>query len=231
MDLIRRNPRLKSLALKALRLRIPPTRLHRLLLVERTVRRTLFYELMRIFYYQPLFETQCAGAGEGCRLELTPDSKLPVVDNCALTLGARVRINARTTFQGARNAPGKPRVEIGDETYLGSRVVVRAGLGVRIGARVLVASNVVISGDPGHPLDPVARRTQPAPLDDLRQIVIGDDVWIAEGATILGGVTIGDGAVVAAHAVVTKDVAPRSVVAGNPARAIRQIEPLKLEVA
>jgi acetyltransferase-like isoleucine patch superfamily enzyme len=109
--------------------------------------------------------------------------------------------------------------------------VVRAGLGVRIGARVLVASNVVISGDPGHPLDPVARRTQPAPLDDLRQIVIGDDVWIAEGATILGGVTIGDGAVVAAHAVVTNDVAPRSVVAGNPARAIRQIEPLKLEVA
>ncbi|HEX9577437.1 MAG TPA: DapH/DapD/GlmU-related protein [Myxococcales bacterium] len=153
------------------------------------------------------------------------------MDNCALLLGARVRINARTTFQGARNAPGKPSIEIGDETYLGSRVVVRAGLGVRIGARVLLASNVVISVDPGHPLDPVARRTQPAPLADLREMVIGDDVWIAEGATVLGGVTIGEGAVVAAHAVVTKDVPPRCVAAGIPARVIKQIEAPRLEVA
>ena len=223
MDLIRRNPRLKRLALEALRLRIPPTPLHRLLLLERTLRRAFLYELMRICYYQPLFELQCAAAGQGCRLELTPDSKLPLVDNCELILGARVRVNARTTFQGARNAPGRPRIEIGDETYLGSRVVVRAGLGVRIGARVLVASNVVITGDPGHPLDPVARRTQAAPLEDLRQIVIGDDAWIAEGATVLGGVTIGEGAVVAAHAVVTRNVPPLTVVAGNPARVIKEL--------
>ena len=105
MDLIRRNPRLKRLALEALRLRIPPTPLHRLLLLERTLRRAFLYELMRICYYQPLFELQCAAAGQGCRLELTPDSKLPLVDNCELILGARVRVNARTTFQGARNAP------------------------------------------------------------------------------------------------------------------------------
>jgi acetyltransferase-like isoleucine patch superfamily enzyme len=102
---------------------------------------------------------------------------------------------------------------------------------VRIGARVLLASNVVISGDPGHPLDPVARRTQPAPLEGLREIVIGDDVWIAEGATVLGGVTIGEGAVVAAHAVVTRDVPPRSVAAGNPARVIKKIGTAELEVA
>jgi acetyltransferase-like isoleucine patch superfamily enzyme len=65
----------------------------------------------------------------------------------------------------------------------------------------------------------------------LREIIIGDDVWIAEGATVLGGVTIGEGAVVAAHAVVTRDVPPRSVAAGNPARVIKQIEAPRLEVA
>src|SRR5258706_566143 len=95
-----------------------PSPLHRLLLAERTFRRIFAYELMRIFYYQPMFELQCASVGEGARLELTPDSKLPVIENCSLTLGARVRINARTTFQGARNAPGRPRIEIGDDTYL-----------------------------------------------------------------------------------------------------------------
>lgn len=53
-------------------------------------------------------------------------------------------------------------------------------------------------------------------------IVIGNDVWIGRGARVLSGVTIGDGAVVAAYSVVTKDVAPYSVVGGNPAREIRK---------
>jgi maltose O-acetyltransferase len=50
--------------------------------------------------------------------------------------------------------------------------------------------------------------------------VVGDRVWIALGATILGGVTIGEGAVVAANATVTADVAPFAIVAGTPARVI-----------
>ena len=55
-----------------------------------------------------------------------------------------------------------------------------------------------------------------------RKVHIGHHVWIASGATILPGVTIGDGAVIAANAVVTKDVPPKAIVAGNPARIIGQ---------
>jgi acetyltransferase-like isoleucine patch superfamily enzyme len=204
--------------------RIPPNPLHRLLLAERSLRRSVGYELMRVLYYQPLFELQCAEVRGGGRLELTPDSKLPFVDNCALVLGEGWRINARTTFQGARNAPAKARIVIGEGTYLGSRVVLRAGLGFELGKHVTVAANVVLSSDPGHPLDPIARRAQPAPREDLRQLVVGDDVWIAEGATLLGGITVGEGAVIGAHAVVTKDVPPRTVVAGNPARVVKDID-------
>jgi acetyltransferase-like isoleucine patch superfamily enzyme len=181
------------------------------------------YELIRVLYYQPLFELQCSEVRGKGRLELTPDSKMPLVDNCALVLGSGWRINARTTFQGARNSPGKARIEIGDGTYVGTRVVLRAGLGIRLGRHVTLAANVVLSSDPGHPLDPIARRTEAAPGEDLRQMIVGDDVWIAEGATLLGGITVGDGAIVGAHAVVTKDVPPRTVVAGNPARVIKQI--------
>lgn len=54
-----------------------------------------------------------------------------------------------------------------------------------------------------------------------RPVTIGNDVWIGHGAVVLPGVTIGDGAVVGANAVVTKDVAPYSVVAGAPARVLR----------
>ena len=211
--------------------RLRPTALHRLLLAERSLRRSIWYELARVLYYQPLFELQCARVGGCGRLELAPESKLPFVDNCQLVLGSRWRINARTTFQGARNAPGKARIEIGDGTYLGSRVVLRAGLGIRLGRYVTVAANVVLSSDPGHPLDPVARRTQAAPLADLRQLVVENDVWIAEGATLLGGITVGEGAIVGAHAVVTKDVPPRTVVAGNPARVVKHLDMPRLQSA
>jgi virginiamycin A acetyltransferase len=52
--------------------------------------------------------------------------------------------------------------------------------------------------------------------------IIGNDVWIGYGATIMAGVTIGDGAIIATKAVVTKDVAPYSIVGGNPAKEIRK---------
>lgn len=55
-----------------------------------------------------------------------------------------------------------------------------------------------------------------------KPIVIGNHVWIGERATILKGVTIGDGAIVAANAVVTKDVEPNTLVGGVPARVIRR---------
>ena len=214
----------RSLVKGVMSARVQPNFLHRALLAERSTRRLVLGELARALYYQPLFELQCAAVGDGVRLELTPDSKLPLVDNCALSLGDRVRINARTTFQGARNAPGKAVISIGHDSYLGSRVVLRAGLGIRVGSHVMIASNCVLSSDPGHPLDAVARRTEAAPREDLRELVIGDDVWIAEGATLLGGITIGTGAVIGAHAVVTKDVAPRTVVAGNPAKVVKTLE-------
>ncbi len=57
-----------------------------------------------------------------------------------------------------------------------------------------------------------------------KPVNIGDDVWIGGGATILPGVTVGKGAVVAAAAVVTKDVPPFALVAGNPARVIKKLD-------
>jgi acetyltransferase-like isoleucine patch superfamily enzyme len=56
-----------------------------------------------------------------------------------------------------------------------------------------------------------------------KPVVIGDDAWIAAGATVLRGVTIGNGAMVAAVSVVTSDVPPMTVVAGNPAKVVRAL--------
>ena len=89
--------------------------------------------------------------------------------------------------------------------------------GISIGDDVLIGHNTVIA-TLNHVEDPDKRGDMvPAPVR------IGDKVWIGANATILPGVTVGEGAVIAAGAVVTKDVAPRTVVAGVPARMIKTI--------
>jgi maltose O-acetyltransferase len=90
---------------------------------------------------------------------------------------------------------------------------------VTIGSNVLLGPNVQLFC-PGHPLDPKLREGPLGPEFGL-PITIGDDVWIGGGAIILPGVTVGNGATVGAGSVVTRDVAPSTVVAGNPARVVR----------
>ena len=76
--------------------------------------------------------------------------------------------------------------------------------------------NIITSG---HPIDPAQRRAAVV----ARPVVIERNVWIAAGATIIGGVKVGENSVVAAGSVVTKEVSPNSLVGGNPARGIRPI--------
>src|SRR5690606_4117443 len=71
-----------------------------------------------------------------------------------------------------------------------------------------------------HPIGPDERRSG---LESARPIRIGDDVWIGGGAIILAGVAIGQGAVIGASAVIARDVPPRTVMVGNPARAVRKV--------
>jgi acetyltransferase-like isoleucine patch superfamily enzyme len=90
--------------------------------------------------------------------------------------------------------------------------------GIDIGDDVMIGPNVHLISS-GHPLDPGTRRRSMT----TAPIRIGRGVWIAAGAMVLQGVTVGDDAVVAAGAVVTKDVPPRTLVAGIPARVIRAL--------
>ncbi|HEY6891403.1 MAG TPA: DapH/DapD/GlmU-related protein [Solirubrobacter sp.] len=90
--------------------------------------------------------------------------------------------------------------------------------GIDIGDDVMIGPNVQLISS-GHPVDPETRRSRIT----MAPIHIGRGVWIAAGATVLQGVTVGEDAVVAAGAVVTKDVPPRTLVAGVPARVIRTL--------
>ena len=110
------------------------------------------------------------------------------------------------------------RLKIGDGTIIGDNALLAAGRGLTIGKNVNLSSNVSIYSGAHDHRDPYFRST-PA---TTRPVNIGDRVWIGSNAIILTGVNIGEGAVVCAGAVVTKDVEPYAVVAGIPAKKVNE---------
>jgi acetyltransferase-like isoleucine patch superfamily enzyme len=143
-------------------------------------------------------------------------------------------------------ATGKGQLSIGDGCIIGSDFRMYCKDKIELGNQVLISWNVFISDYDAHPLDPEERSRQvlymqqaffPSPRRQkgsealanyqpayvTSPVVIGDNVWIGANATILKGVHIGSGSVVAAGAVVTRDVPERCVVAGNPARVVKEL--------
>ena len=108
-------------------------------------------------------------------------------------------------------------IHIGADSFLNYECVLLDVCEITIGQRCQIGPRVQIL-TATHPVDPAARAEG---WESGAPIRIGDDVWIGGGAIVLPGVAIGEGSVVGAGSVVTRDVASRTVVAGNPARVIR----------
>ena len=104
------------------------------------------------------------------------------------------------------------------------------GPGVSIGKYSMLAPRVAVVGD-DHVYDLAGTPVIFSGRPELRRTTVDDDVWIGYGAVVLTGVKIGRGAIVAANSVVTKDVPPYSIVAGAPARLLRdRFEPRERSV-
>ncbi|NPC98335.1 sugar O-acetyltransferase [Nocardioides sp. zg-DK7169] len=117
-------------------------------------------------------------------------------------------------------------VDYGAQISVGARTFANFGLmaldvaPITIGADVMIGPNVQLL-TPTHPVDPDLRR---AKWEAALPIVIGDNVWLGGGVVVCPGVTIGADTVVGAGAVVTRDLPPRVVAVGNPARVVRPID-------
>ena len=152
---------------------------------------------------------------------------------CALNGGYRTAEEVRALFS---QLIGKPvdesfclfppfYTDCGKNIKLGRNVFINSGChfqdqgGIEIGDGALIGHGVVLA-TLDHGLLPEERH-------DLKpgRITIGKNVWIGSNSTVLRGVTIGDNAVVAAGAVVTKDVPANTIVGGAPARVLREIDP------
>jgi acetyltransferase-like isoleucine patch superfamily enzyme len=141
-----------------------------------------------------------------------------------VVLGDNVRIKEHGWIQVSSHLsnPGLG-LRIGNNTYVGPHCVIGAAGGVQIGDDVTIGAYVHLLAE-DHRFD-----TADKPVGDQgvrRQgISIGRGAWLGNASIVLDGVTVGENAVVGAGAVVTKDVAPRTVVAGNPAHVIKEPAP------
>lgn len=118
-----------------------------------------------------------------------------------------------------------PSVSIGENCNFGDYLHLTCINRIQIGNNVLTGRWVTIT-DNGHGTSHYDSLTIPPakrPLHSKGQVIIEDDVWIGDKATILPGVTIGKGSVIAANSVVTKDIPPFSIVGGNPAKIIKSV--------
>ena len=139
---------------------------------------------------------------------------------CALLRGLLGGCGERFHFNQPFSCDYGRNIYIGENFFANFNLTILDEAEVRIGRNAFIGPNVSIY-TACHPLDAAERATG---VEWAEPVTIGDDVWIGGGATILPGVTIGDGAVIGAGSVVTRDVPPRCVAGGNPARVIRRLD-------
>ena len=148
--------------------------------------------------------------GKGC-------NKVTLGNNVLLDRGTRIEV-----WEYYQSKRFKGKIYIGNNVCFNSNCHIGAINSIVIEDNVLIGSGVLITDHAQGTCDP-KELSKPPKLRDLYSkgpVHIAKNVWIGEYAAILPGVTIGEGAVIGAHAVVTKDVPAKSVVAGNPARVI-----------
>lgn len=126
------------------------------------------------------------------------------------------------------------RIKIGEYTTIRYNSEIGSTNFISIGSHVIISNNVTIIDNNNHPINPEIRyRMCESGFENelwkwkyaiSKPVIIKDNVWIGEHSAVLKGVTIGEGSIVAMHSVVTKDVPPYTIVAGNPAKVVKKLK-------
>jgi acetyltransferase-like isoleucine patch superfamily enzyme len=184
--------------------------------------RNVYYFAVRVFICEPLFKAYCTQYGRNlhtaARLHwITGKGDIVIGDNVSVV--GKIEIGFATRFSD------RPRLQIGDNTGIGGGCVFTIGKLISIGSNCTLSGDVQIMDSNGHDTDPASRWRHQAPqIEDVRPVIIRDNVWIGKSCILFPGVKIGEGSVISAGSVVRNHVPPYSVVAGNPAKLIFRLK-------
>ena len=141
--------------------------------------------------------------------------------------GPNISVGHHVHFMALRDKPvrlavfeGLGSIDIGDYSIINPGVRITSAASIKIGHSCMLAMNAYLSDADWHDI----QHRIYAPGAN-KSIVLGNNVWVGDGALVCKGVTIGDNSVVGARAVVTKDVPANKIVAGNPASVVGDIDP------
>ena len=182
---------------------------------------TMAAHATRIFWYTPLFQSRLERPAPSLFLY----SGMPLLlGNPSICVGGMCRISGAITITGRTAGTEAARLSIGDNVDIGWHSTIAVGRRIVIGNNVRIAGRAFLAGYAGHPMDARARALGlPEADDEVGDIVLEDDVWLATNVTVCAGVTIGRGTVVAAGSVVTRDLPAFVLAAGVPAIVKRSI--------
>jgi acetyltransferase-like isoleucine patch superfamily enzyme len=185
--------------------------------------RAAYYFFMRVVICEPLFKAYCKQHGRGVHTGVYLHW---VTGQGHLIVGNNVVVDGKCGFKFAARFSDRPTLRIGDNSGIGHGCSFAVGKSITIGRHCRIAGYVQMFDSGGHPADPASRLAGlPPAADEVRPIVIHDNVWIGSHSIVYPGVYIGAGSVVAAGSVVINDVPPNTLVAGNPARKIAALGP------
>ena len=184
----------------------------------------LLYEgtilLRKIFIVEPIMRALSVSVGKRLNIERIPYMRR----RGRIYLGDDVAISGKIGIAFNTALGLDPELRVGNHTFIGHQCSFSIAKAITIGNNCLIAGNTHFFDNDGHPVDAARRRAgERVRPEDVHPIVVGHDVWIGSGSRILKGVTIGDRAIIGAASVVTKDVPPDTIVAGNPAREIGRV--------
>ncbi len=184
--------------------------------------RSVYHFAKRIFVCEPLFKAYCKQYGRRVRTGVFVHW---VQGRGDIILGDDVLIDGKCTITFAARFSDHPTLQVGSHTLIGHHCIFTVGKEIRIGRHCQIASDVWFFDSSGHRTDPAERLAGlPPKLDEVRPVVVEDNVWIGRRCIIFPGVTIGQGSVVSAGSVVMTSVPPNTIVAGNPARKIGTLD-------
>lgn len=156
-------------------------------------------------------------------LNTSHEEHISIGDN--VDIGSFCRITVSTEFGGQKvKSRNKIRLKIGDNVDIGNNTFISANNNIQVGDHVIMSAYVFIT-DHDHGFTDIEKNLHQQPLTNNGYVIIGDNVFLGVKSTILKNVTIGRHSVVAANAVVTKDIPPYSVAAGSPAKVIKKYNP------
>jgi acetyltransferase-like isoleucine patch superfamily enzyme len=175
----------------------------------------------RVFICEPLFKAYCRHYGRRLHTDVFVHHVQGVGD---IIIGDDVVVDGKCSFTFAARFVERPTLVIGDHSFIGHDCSFTVGKRITIGRYCKLAADIRLLDSPGHSLDPDRRRANLPPHDEeVQPITIGDNVWIGRGVTVFPGVTIGENSVVGTGSIVCRDVPANTLVAGQPARVIKNL--------